>query len=282
MAEATAGEDAAGRKTPWLRRLDSINQIREADHGCVILSGSHGGLYSAAKGLGAGPRGLVLSDAGRGRNGAGIAVIAAGDAVGAAVATIAHDSARIGDADDMGRRGVVSHASRAARAAGIVPGMACAAALERMAGLAPAAPIRIDVSETRHEIALSDASDPVICLDSASLIRPGDSGRVVVTGSHGGLIGGDPAKAINVAAAFAAFNDAGGGREGAGIGRLAPLEARRIPAVTVSADSAEIGNALSTLNDGVISHANPLARALGAVPGRPLRDFLAAWRAESA
>jgi hypothetical protein len=149
--------------------------------------------------------------------------------------------------------------------------MACAAALRRLAALAPCPPVIAAAAENRHEIPVADALRAVVCIDSASLIRPDDAGRVVVTGSHGGLIGGDPAKAVNAPAFFVAFNDAGIGCEQAGLGRLAPLDARSIAAVTVAGASAEIGNALSTLQDGIVSHANAAAAALGAVPGLRLR-----------
>ncbi len=70
------------------------------------------------------------------------------------------------------------------------------------------------------------------------------------------------------------FNDAGVGLDDAGIAALAPLQAAGIAACTVGHRSARIGEATSTLTSGVISHANAAAVALGAVPGRPLRDWL--------
>lgn len=273
-----ASDDAAGEDittAPWLCRVDSINYVTGADRGRVILSGSHGGLYSAFKGLSVQPRGLVLNDAGGGLRGAGIAALEEGDRFSVAVVTISHRSARIGDAGDMARRGIVSHANAVARAAGIVPGLACIEALRRLSRLAPGQGQVQAVREHRNEA--SCAAERVICIDSASLIEARDRGRVVVTGSHGGLIGGDPGKAISVAARFLAFNDAGCGCENAGLGRLHPLDLRGIAAVAVSHESAEIGNALSTLHHGVVSHANVAARRFGAAAGMPLRQFLERW-----
>ncbi len=255
----------------WLRLTDSINYVRLQDRGCVLLSGSHGGAYSAAKALGVGPRGMVFNDAGGGLRGAGVACLALGERYGVAAATVACTSARIGDAEDMRRRGVISHANAPARAAGVAPGMICAAALRRFAALAPRPPVVAAATENRHEIPLAGALRAVVCIDSASLIRPDDAGRVVVTGSHGGLIGGHPAKAVNAPAFFVAFNDAGVGCEQAGLGRLAPLDQHGIAAVTVDSATAEIGNAVSTLQDGIVSHANPAAVALGVTPGLRLR-----------
>lgn len=275
--ETMQGTDAQQR----LRAIDSMNHVTAADRGRVVVASSHGGLYCAYKALAVGARGVVLSDAGVGREEAGIASLPWCDALGMPAATIAHTSARIGDVADLLRRGIVSHANASARALHVVPGMSCARAWQAMTAAAiparPAAP----VVEHRHEVPLGHGVSAV-CIDSASLIQAGDGGRIVVTGSHGGLIGGDPAKALNVPAFFAAFNDAGVGIDDAGLGRLAPLAARGIAAVTVAHTSARIGDGLSTFHDGVISHANAPARDLGAVPGVPLADALARIAAASA
>jgi hypothetical protein len=70
------------------------------------------------------------------------------------------------------------------------------------------------------------------------------------------------------------FNDAGVGLEQAGIAALAALQDADIAACTVAHDSARIGEAASTLASGVVSHANAAAAALGAAPGRRLREWL--------
>ena len=110
--------------------------------------------------------------------------------------------------------------------------------------------------------------------DSASLVGPDDAGRIVITGSHGGLVGGDPARALKTEAALAVFNDAGGGIEDAGVTRLPALDVRGIAAVTVSHGSARIGDAASAWKTGAISHANGAAAALGAQPGETLRAWI--------
>lgn len=94
-----------------------------------------------------------------------------------------------------------------------------------------------------------------------------------MTGSHGGLIGGDPAAALRVNAFAAVFNDAGR-IDGPGIGRLAVLDRRGILALCVATSSAMIGDAPSTFHSGVISSANRAAVASGAVIGEPLQDCL--------
>ncbi len=105
------------------------------------------------------------------------------------------------------------------------------------------------------------------------------AGQIIVTGSHGGLVGGDPALALRADGFGGVFNDAGIGIEEAGICRLPALDRRGIPAFTVAADSARIGEARSTFEDGVISRVNKAAARLGAAPGQRAKEVLLRWGA---
>jgi hypothetical protein len=98
---------------------------------------------------------------------------------------------------------------------------------------------------------------------------------IVVTGSHGGLLGGRPETAIRVDAFAAVYNDAGGGIDDAGFSRLPALDARAIAGATVDAFSARIGDARSTYADGTITRVNQTAARLGAAPGMACREFVA-------
>jgi hypothetical protein len=121
-----------------------------------------------------------------------------------------------------------------------------------------------------------------VLIDSASLVVPNDDmGAIIVTGSHGGLVGGDKALALRADGYAAAFNDAGIGIDRAGLGRLAPLDERSIAAITVDAMTARIGEARSIF-EGVISAANQTAQRLGAQPGVRARGVLEAWARFSA
>ncbi len=135
-------------------------------------------------------------------------------------------------------------------------------------------------SKRRRSIAsscqASRAGPRIVVVDSASLVELADTGQLIVTGSHGGLLGGQPERALKTAALAALFNDAGVGMGKAGIGRLAALDARGMAAATVSADSARIGDGRSTLEDGLISHINKTARDCEARVGMTARDFLRA------
>jgi hypothetical protein len=257
-----------------IKLLDSITKPAAGElEGMVALCGSHGGVYAAYLAARTRARAVVLHDAGIGLQHAGIACIAYCQALGMAAATVDYRSARIGDGADMLARGRISFANAVARAAGCAPGMSAGDAVQALqaapawSGEAPA------YAEGQGEIVVRAGAEPVIYLDSASMAAPEHAGRILAIGSHGALLGGDPAAALRTEARAALYNDAGIGIDGAGTTRLPALDARGIAAVTVSAASARIGDGRSTLQDGIISAANAGAAQAGAVTGMPALDW---------
>jgi hypothetical protein len=113
---------------------------------------------------------------------------------------------------------------------------------------------------------------PVRVLDSITEAVGTAAGCVVVSGSHGGLSAGR--FATQAQTFLAVFNDAGVGKDGAGVAALGLMAQAGMAACTVAHSSARIGEAASTWADGVISHVNPLAYELGARPGLGLRAWL--------
>jgi hypothetical protein len=114
--------------------IDSVSLLRPEDAGHVVVTGSHGGLpggrpENAAKAQAAI---LAFNDAGIGPGEAGTTRLPALQARGIAAVTVAHDSARIGEAASALATGVISRANEAARALGLVPGEALEAALGRL------------------------------------------------------------------------------------------------------------------------------------------------------
>jgi hypothetical protein len=103
---------------------------------------------------------------------------------------------------------------------------------------------------------------------------PEDAGHVIVTGSHGGLLGGRPETAVKQPVLAAVYNDAGGGIDGAGFSRLPALDARGIAGATVDAASARIGEAMSTWTDGIVSAVNDTAARMGGRVGQTCREFV--------
>lgn len=252
--------------------VDSVNYLNADSQGFVVVSGSHGGLYAAYKAAAAGARAIILNDAGVGLQNAGIACLEYCDRLGMAAAVVSHNSARIGDVADMLRRGIISHANRLAIAVDCIPGTECVPAAIYLKNAQQSLAVPSPYEETRFLI--SDGPPRIICIDSASLVQIEDTGHIVITGSHGGLIGGRREKAFNVKARIAVFNDAGVGVDQAGIGRLDPLDELGVAAMTVAHTSARIGDSRSTYYEGVISHVNQQAIALGASKGKTVREFV--------
>jgi hypothetical protein len=255
---------------------DSITRVGPEAAGAVVVNASHGGIYAAYLAAQLGAAAAIFNDAGVGRDRAGISGLAYLQELGMPAATIGHDTARIGDGADMLARGVISHANGRAEALGCRAGMSCrnAAAALQSAEPARAAP----PPALEGAFLLIPEPPPVWALDSASLVAPEHHDAIVLTGSHGGLLGGRPETALKYDVRAAFYNDAGIGIDEAGVSRLPALDARGIAAATVSAASARIGDARSTYEDGILSRVNARAAALDLAPGMPAREAVALLR----
>jgi len=110
---------------PQVWALDSVSLVRPGDRGSISITGSHGAL------LGGRPEtsikvnvlAAVYNDAGGGIDGAGFSRLPALDERGIAAATVAADSARIGEGRSTWQDGVLSCINRAASETGIAVGM---------------------------------------------------------------------------------------------------------------------------------------------------------------
>jgi len=107
----------------------------------------------------------------------------------------------------------------------------------------------------------------VILMDSISHVDAADAGHIVVSASHGGASSGEYASRHKLAAVF--FNDAGVGKDNAGIAALGML---KVPAGTVSHLSARIGDVEDMWQHGVLSHLNASALDSGLRQGDRLRE----------
>ena len=108
---------------------------------------------------------------------------------------------------------------------------------------------------------------PLFLIDSITEITPAMSGAVIVSGSHGGRSVSVYALGIQPYPHAVFFNDAGIGKEGAGIVALDHLEQAGVICAAYGHDSARIGEAQDGLAHGVITAANPRAQAAGIQPG---------------
>ena len=263
--------------------IDSITKLAPDVAGAVAVAASHGGLYAAYLAACGKLRGVVLNDAGVGLDQAGIAGLAYLDELEIAAAAIDCFSARIGDGADMMARGIISHVNRTAARLGLSAGQACAEAAEALRASTPPQREPPAFGEARVRLRERPGEPAVWGLDSNSLATEEDRGAILVTGSHGGLLGGKPESAIRTAALAAIYNDAGIGIDRAGISRLPALAARGIAAATVAAASARIGDARSSWETGRLSAINAPAEAGGVRLGMSVPEFVEAvlrqWRA---
>ncbi|TDR93423.1 hypothetical protein [Enterovirga rhinocerotis] len=255
--------------------VDTITKLYEKHRGAVVVSGSHGAIYAgycAAKGH---VRAVIQNDAGIGKDRAGIASLAFLDELRIAAAVTDSATCRIAQAADMWAGGIISHVNETAAALGCKPGDTVRACAEKMLKAAPSdAPVP-SIGEARFVVSDNPGEPSVIGIDSASLFKPEDAGNIVVTASHGGLVGGLPDNTTPDVWA-ATYNDAGGAKDGTGHARLPDFDRRGLAAATVSNMSARIGDARSHLADGIISHVNETAKRRGGAPGQTLKAFIAA------
>jgi hypothetical protein len=177
------------------------------------------------------------------------------------MAAVDSTSARIGEAEDMMRRGIVSRANALAAACGVASGQTCAEAAERLKA-APwphrAPPAR---AEGRSVFEAKAGRRRIVCIDSATLITAEDHDQVVATGSHGAEASGQVVAPVQPALVL--YNDAGFGADRAGAAGLSILNNAGIAGATVAALSAKIGDGRSTLTKGVLSAVNEAAYRLG-------------------
>jgi hypothetical protein len=253
----------------------SCSFVGEQHRSHVVVSGSYGGRYNAFNAAKWGVRGVIMNDAGIGKDNAGIVGLDYLDQIALAAAVADARTCHIGDGDHILAHGIISHVNRTAAALGCSLGQTVrdCAELMRSATLATMAPPPI-TDGARYVVRDIEGEPRVICADSVGMLEPGDGGQIVITASHAALSGGRPDNAIPLDIEAVFFSDAGGGMDGAGIARLADLDTKGIAAGTTSADSAPIGDSRALYRDGVLSHVNEVARRAGGRVGMTLKDFV--------
>lgn len=126
-----------------------------------------------------------------------------------------------------------------------------------------------------HDTAVTAAGTQVVLYDSISFLTDKDTGAIVVCASHGGASSGEYASRVPLSLVI--FNDAGVGKDQAGIAALRTLEDVGIAAATVSHDSARIGDVADQWSHGVISRINRLADGGGLAAGQQVQAAVDTW-----
>ncbi len=112
----------------------------------------------------------------------------------------------------------------------------------------------------------------MVLMDSIAYAEEDDAGKIVVAGSHGGRSSGRFAIEYPLAACF--LNDAGVGKDNAGIASLAMLDELGRLGATYDFNTARIGDARDAWTNGVISHVNEVAARAGFAAGEGLADAI--------
>lgn len=121
----------------------------------------------------------------------------------------------------------------------------------------------------------------VIMLDSISAIGQEHAQAIVISGSHGGVSAAQFVLSLSDHPFAIFFNDAGIGKNAAGVVALDLLGQKGIVAAAYSHLSACIGDASDALANGILSRVNAQARALGLTPGASVRQVVALLQSTS-
>ena len=110
----------------------------------------------------------------------------------------------------------------------------------------------------------------IVAVPSVTKLPPSTDGAVLVGGSHGAVYAAYLSAKAGARAAI--HNDAGIGRDEAGVSGLAWAQAQGMAMAAALSGSARIGDGADMLQRGVISRANPLAAACGVEPGQSVAE----------
>ena len=114
--------------------------------------------------------------------------------------------------------------------------------------------------------------DDFVILDSVTHLEEAHRGRVAYCASHGGLYAGYYAAKMGIGAVI--LNDAGIGRDSAGVAGVKLLDDLGTPAAAISNRSARIGDGAEGVVRGRVSFVKPTASRLGLKVGQSCREAL--------
>lgn len=260
--------------------LDSLGDLQPVNTSPILVCGSHcGGNRDLARQVkNCNVLAVFLNNAGIGKNRAGVRGLTHYEAENILACAVDRNSAEIGIARDTWESGIISHTSPQAEAAGIQIGDSVKEAVAKIRNSIKLlsstkkskdfeSQLTGEAKDNNNKVDLKKQTQTqvdgvvITVTDSITFLNESNSGDIVVCGSHGGLSAGDYAQKRHVKAVF--FNDAGIGKNNAGIKSLEPLNDAGILACTVDCMSAEIFNGQDALANGIITVCNQLAKDRG-------------------
>lgn len=255
--------------------LDSLGDIQPDNTRPILVCASHCGDNGtfARKLKNCHVKAVFLNNAGIGKNQAGISGLMHYEAEDILACAVDHYSAEIGVAADTWESGIISHTNTLAVNAGIQIGDSVKNAVARINYLSdnlssipenkpfeePDAEKKDSSTTLKKQTQTQIDGVNITLADSITFLNESNAGDIVVSGSHGGASAGHYAQKLQLKAVF--FNDAGIGKNNAGIKSLDSLSDAGILACTVDCMSAEIFNGQDVLDNGIISVCNQLAKS---------------------
>jgi hypothetical protein len=236
----------------------------------VVAVGSYCGTRVLAPIFGRGVRAVIATDAGIGKDQAGISGLKTGEKIGVPVAAIAAMSAETSN----GRAtllGTISTANAQARALGVKPGMVAYEAAMLMTKAPAGKPISVSRGvEEKPVVVEKTPKGNIWATPGTTAIRQKIPTDVICSGANSSRVMSDGV--FRMAAKGAIANDAGIAKNNTAVEGLKLLGEKGVPAASVSTLTARLGEGLSTWNDGVISVVNPIAAKRGVKVGMTAKD----------
>lgn len=261
-------EDAFGR----IVALDSSSYLEPHPTGPtdVIVVGSYCGTRILAPMFARGVKAVIATDAGIGKDDAGISGLKHGEEIGVPVATIAAMSAETSNGRST-LLGEISRANALARALGVAPGMVAYEAAARLAKASTGKPIPTPLGAEEAPVVVEEtARGRIWATPGSTAIKEKIPNDVFCSGSNSSRVFSDGALRITAKGAIA--NDSGIAKNNTAVEGVKLLGERGIPAAAAATMSARLGEGLSTWNDGVISVLNPIAAARGVKVGMSAKE----------
>ena len=271
--------------------LDSLGDLQPENTSPILVCGSHcGGNRDLAQHVkNCNVKAVFLNCAGIGKNQAGIRGLTHYEAENVLACAVDHNSAEIGIAQDTWESGIISHTSTQAEAVGIQIGDSVKEAVNKISNIIEQLSSKQESKNTETLINNKEKGDSskadlkkqmltqigsvsITVTDSITFLNENNAGDIVVCGSHGGMSAGYYAQKHGVKAVF--FNDAGIGKNKAGVKSLELLSDAGILACTVDCMSAEIFNGQDVLENGIISVCNQLAKGRNIKEGMKVREAI--------
>ena len=261
-------EDASGR----ILAFDSSTYLwdkptKDTD---VVAIGSYCGTRVLAPIFTRGVKAIIATDAGIGKDEAGISGLRHGETIGVPVAAVAVMSAETSNGRST-LLGAISRVNAQARTLGVAEGMPAYEAAFLLAKAPAGKPIPTSLGREEAAVVVEEtAKGKIWATPGTTAIKDKIPNDVICSGANSSRVMSDGVLRMGAKGAIA--NDAGISMHDGAVEGISILGEKGIPAASVSTLSARLGEGLSTWNDGTISVVNPVAAARGVKVGMTAKE----------